>query len=245
MSATNRGADRRPSDNYPTPSWVTRALLADGDGPIRGPWWDDFRRTHRIAKAGAARRVLEPACGEGAILAELARANIGARLFGLDIRADAVCQASTLPGVTAALGDFTGNATTLRRLFRGPTLLNAVDTIVTNPPYGGRSNLAWQFVARALEVAPVGAQIWFLLRLNWLGDGERTHQRASWLRDGNHPARVLILERRPSFTGNGRADASAYAWMLWIAGRRSPESRLRVIRCDEPYVSARLNGQRP
>lgn len=47
MSSTNRGAERRPNDYYPTPPWLTSALLGTLD---------------------QAKNVLDPCAGEGAIL---------------------------------------------------------------------------------------------------------------------------------------------------------------------------------
>jgi len=74
--------------------------------------------------------------------------------------------------------------------------------IVMNPPYSDA--LAW--VQRALEVAP--NSVTALLRLNFLG----SLKRRSWLRA--NPPNVYVLPRRPSF-GNGRTDATEYAWFQW------------------------------
>ena len=50
MSSTNRGAERRAADFYPTPSWVTRALL------------------RHVARTETRGDVYDPCAGDGAIL---------------------------------------------------------------------------------------------------------------------------------------------------------------------------------
>jgi hypothetical protein len=79
--------------------------------------------------------------------------------------------------------------------------------VITNPPY----NLAMQFVVRALKECD--GEIAMLLRLNWLG----SQKRAAFHR--SRPSDVFILPRRPSFTGDGRADATEYAWFVWGLNR--------------------------
>lgn len=55
MSATNRGREREANDNYPTPEWLTEAILLE-----LGDYWGG--------------PLLEPAAGEGAIVRILKRA---------------------------------------------------------------------------------------------------------------------------------------------------------------------------
>lgn len=74
--------------------------------------------------------------------------------------------------------------------------------IVTNPPY----LLAHEFLEAWIDRVHFSA---WLLRLNFLG----SQKRAEWFRR-RPPARVLILPRRPSFTG-GATDSCEYAWMIW------------------------------
>lgn len=82
--------------------------------------------------------------------------------------------------------------------------------VIMNPPY----LLAEAFVRHALEHAAAvgGGTVAALLRLAFL-EGQA---RSSFHRD--HPADVLALSRRPSFTGGG-TDATAYAWFIWAPGR--------------------------
>jgi hypothetical protein len=77
------------------------------------------------------------------------------------------------------------------------------DTIVTNPPY----LLAQRFVEKALSISD---NVVMLLRLNFLGSDKR-HD--FWVR--NPPNALMVLSKRPSFTGGGKTDATDYAWFYW------------------------------
>ena len=209
MSRTKRLHDGAPTDGprkadyYATPAWAVRALIAHMQpaGPRH-----DIRQPLRI---------FDPGCGDGAILREFHRENL-ARSFdeaealklmgGMDIRQAAVdeCRAQ---GFGVTIGDFLTDSQPL-----DPGV-----TVVCNPPYGGRDNLAQRFVSRALQVQRPGGWVWTLLRLMWINDGQETHRRVTWLRETVGMPRVLALPRRPSFTGKG-SDATTYAWFGWQAG---------------------------
>ena len=190
MSSTNRSDKRRAADNYPTPGWVTRAILPK-------------------LNLGA-HRVLEPACGEGAIIRELIAIGVHSqRIIGVDIRDDALDEVSLeFPSCNFKLEDFLESRCntfdTLQLLCDGvrPGL------VITNPPY----SLAREFVERSLELVVSGGEVAMLLRLNFLG----SQKRAAWFRS-NTP-NVYVLSRRPSFT-NGGTDSCEYAWMIWRQGR--------------------------
>lgn len=40
---------------------------------------------------------------------------------------------------------------------------------------------------------------------------------------------VLVLEKRPSFSGDGKTDGCEYAWMLWRTGQRRSHGNVRVL----------------
>ena len=171
MSSTNRGGQRHPDDYYVTPAWATAAILPhislQGDVPI----------------------VLDPGCGDGAILRICGARWPRATLLGYDIE-DRGC-------VQAVIRDALS-----------PASWGRPDLIIVNPPF----SLAMQFLARALrEVAP-GGEVVFLLRLAWMA-GQR---RAIFHRA--HPSDVYVLSRRPSFTGRG-CDSADYAWFAFGPGR--------------------------
>lgn len=79
-----------------------------------------------------------------------------------------------------------------------------VDLIITNPPF----SLAQEFLDKSLEE---GKTVCYLLRLNFLG----SQKRHEWWQ-GRTPDKLIVLSRRPSFTGKG-TDATEYAWFVWDA----------------------------
>lgn len=73
-------------------------------------------------------RVLDPACGDGELLAAFAKLVPDAELVGYDLDPDAVAAARTrLPDAVIGLGDFTEIAGTLPAA--------SFDVVITNPPY--------------------------------------------------------------------------------------------------------------
>jgi hypothetical protein len=88
------------------------------------------------------------------------------------------------------------------------------DVIIGNPPY----RLAEDFARRCVGLADTTA---LLLRLNWLASAKR----APWLQE--HTPSVYVLPNRPSFSANGKTDATDYAWFVWRRNdRTSPEVRI-------------------
>ena len=82
------------------------------------------------------------------------------------------------------------------------------DLIITNPPF----SLALEFLQKSLQEADT---VVYLLRLNFLGSQKR---KAFW--QANPPSHVLVLSKRPCFTGDGRTDSIEieYAWFCWDRG---------------------------
>lgn len=82
-----------------------------------------------------------------------------------------------------------------------------LDLVIGNPPY----SMAEQFVRRALGRVIEGGYVLMLLRLGFL-EGRARHA-GLWQQ---HPPRIVgVFGDRPSFSGNGRSDASAYAAFVW------------------------------
>jgi hypothetical protein len=75
--------------------------------------------------------------------------------------------------------------------------------IITNPPY----SKAQEFVERALQELPKDPVV-MLLPLPFLASKRRFEF------NKKHPAHVMVLPKRPSFTGGG-TDAVEYAWFAW------------------------------
>lgn len=77
-----------------------------------------------------------------------------------------------------------------------------IDFIITNPPF----SLALEFLQKSLKES---LSVYYLLRLNFLGSQKR---KLFW--QTNRPSHVLVLSKRPSFTG-GETDSTEYAWFCW------------------------------
>lgn len=210
MSATRKtkpdDAGVREADFYPTPHWAIDAvaeLMLDSQ-PKDMPV---------IYEAGA---------GDGAILSTLrAHGPDVGHLRGCEVRDDAAQGCRSL-GLMVWTMDF---------LKERPAVTSDIGLWPMNPPYGGRENLAQKFVTRAFDLAYEGASVWALLRINWLLDGEATCGRQTWLRKGPGTPNVYALNKRPSFTGDGRADATTYAWMHWVKGSPFQNPTFRIVDC--------------
>lgn len=100
---------------------------------------------------------------------------------------------------------------------------HAFDYIITNPPF----NQAAQIVPLAYSHARVGMAM--LLRLSFL---EPCRDRARWLQQ--HPPTQLICIPRISFTGDGKTDNVATAWMLWDKRWHAPHG-IKVIPREAHY----------
>lgn len=86
------------------------------------------------------------------------------------------------------------------------------DLIIGNPPY----KFAEPFITKSLSLLNPGGYIIFLLRLAFL-EGQA---RGAGLWHDSPPMHVAVCSARPSFTGNGKTDATAYAIFLWSKGWR-------------------------
>lgn len=177
---------REHHDHYPTPRWVTKALL-DYLSSMPWTWW------HLV------RTVLDPACGEGELLDEVKRSR--RQTYGYEID-PARGEEARRRGHQVGVGD------SLDRKWA------PADACVMNPPY----SLAERFLRAALEwrrgleeANPEGEvpRIYCLLRLSFL---EPAKGRRDLLVGGSPD--VLILPRRPDFTGEG-GDSITSAWFCW------------------------------
>ncbi len=82
---------------------------------------------------------------------------------------------------------------------------HAPDVVIMNPPY----SRALEFIKRGLQVVKRGGTVAALLRVGFLASSKRSEFH------GKYPSRLHVLDRRPSFTGDGCTDASDYAWFVW------------------------------
>jgi hypothetical protein len=187
-----------PEDFYPTPAWVTRALL-EAVGPER--WCELFP---------TAAQVLEPAAGHGAIIEALPVAQWTA----VELRAEAQAELLKLVALTPR---HRGRIECPVNYLHRPAPERAYDLAITNPPF----HLAERFIAKMMQESRV---VVALLEAAFLGSQGRSafHQ--------THPADVLYLSERPSFTGEGSGRVD-YAWFAWPAGALGlpPAGSLRVV----------------
>lgn len=172
MSSTNRGHGvqiRHEDDFYATPAWCTEALI------------------QAAPAIGSCGSVLDPCCGDGAILDVFST-----KTYGIEINEGRAATAM-LKGHAVRQDDALAA--------NWPT----ADAIITNPPFFLAMEFLQKAIARAWETE---AYVAFLLRLNWLGSKKRKefHQK--------HPADLYIMSRRPSFIG-GATDSIEYAWYTY------------------------------
>lgn len=191
MSATNRGNDRAEADFYPTPAYAVHALL------------------DRIGSELYAQKWLEPAAGEGNIIAAFDTHfgqqkingsflhNFGHSFSAVELREE--CRTS-LEHYTeeVIITDFL-KADFGDRRWEG---------IITNPPF----TTAEQFIYRAKTLAPI---VIMLQRIGFLGTVER---RSFWRHVGIPAAYVITPRPFP--------DATEYAWFVWGLGN---EGTLHIL----------------
>lgn len=174
---------RRDADFYPTPAWMTRALLARLPG----------LRTMRI---------LEPCCGDGAIVRELTGPHV--------VTNDIVARPPLTP-------DFMIDATA-RGSWQAFRRFSPIELVITNPPF----DQAFDIAQHALEFADRGVVL--LLRLSWL---EPTADRGPWL--AVHPPERVIVLPRHDFRGNGHTDSVTSGWMVWSKGQPLGRKGVEVV----------------
>ncbi len=94
---------------------------------------------------------------------------------------------------------------------------NRYDLIFGNPPY----SIAEEFIRKGLSELEQGGYLIFLLRLAFL----ESKKRHFGLFTEFPPKEVSVLSRRPSFYGDGKTNATAYALFIWQEGYKK-ESKL-------------------
>lgn len=116
-----------------------------------------------------------------------------------------------------------------------PAPEQAPDLIIGNPPY----KHAEAFVRRSLDLLWPGGYLVFLLRLAFL-EGQA---RGAGLWREHRPQIVGVCSQRPSFTGDGNTDATAYACFVWCKGWHG-ETRLTWIANETPAEAPRKRRRR-
>lgn len=117
-------------------------------------------------------------------------------------------------GIAKAIYNFLPDGSEYCELSEGKDYLKSKwgvnpDCIITNPPF----SLAKEFLEKSLEEADVCI---YLLRLGFLETMKRKEFHQA------HPVNhLVVLSKRPSFTGDGKTDGTGYAWYIY-----DPKNRL-------------------
>lgn len=152
--------------------------------------------------------ILDPGAGSG-VWGKAARDLYPRALItGVELRPDAIPPAETYTAWHT--GDF--------RLY-DPGWKH--DLIMGNPPY----KYAEAFIRHSLSMLKDYGWLVFLLRLAFLEEQDRGKD--FWRKFP--PERVSVCSQRPSFTGDGNTDATAYAVYYWRKGWTGP-TRLDWLR---------------
>lgn len=175
----------------------------------RGRPLDDYPTPEWVIRAiapfVAGEQVLDPCCGAGAIL-DVFRER-GSRVYGIEI-SETRAEEARAKGHDVLARD----ALTVE--------WPRANLIITNPPF----SLAQEFAEKALASVAPGGTVALLLRLGFLEGKKRlAFHRANG-------SSVFVLASRPSFTGDGKTDASAYGWFLW--GPRHSRTLHFLDACD-------------
>lgn len=163
-------------------------------------------------------KVIEPGCGSGAIVQEVLRHGVRAQdMIGIELDPELAKTSACGTVMPVIVGDYL----TMSRDDISSAWLD-VGLIIGNPPF----SLAQEFVERSLELAKsTNGTVAMLLRLAFL----ESKKRAAFHKA--NPCDVFVLSERPSFTGDGKSDSCAYAWLVWGPGRGN---RWRIL--DTPDV---------
>lgn len=195
---------RVEKDAYFTPPKPVRQILA----AIRREHLPDLHR----------RKVLEPSCGAGNILAEVVSfAGVSPKLCtGVDIVERP--RPASLSSCTFMTADF----------LKAEVRADEFDLVIGNPPY--INDLPERFVRRLMATSQVVdlPVIALLLRLGWLASAKRAEFHARF------PADVHVLSERPSFTNDGRTDGCDYGWFVWSRRSLCHGGRISVIGSADP-----------
>lgn len=102
------------------------------------------------------------------------------------------------------------------------------DLIMGNPPYGGtHRDLAEMFVRTSIAMLEDDGVLIFLLRSAFLEGQNRGKNLFSQCK--YRPSDIYQLSRRPSFTGNGKTDSTAYSAFVWNKGYECEYSRMWLL----------------
>lgn len=141
-------------------------------------------------------RVLDAGCGGGVWGVGLRELYPGAAIAGVDIRDVPPHPAYNL---------WLANTSYFSKRW------SALDAIIGNPPF----SVATRWVTHSMSMLAEGGYLLLFLRLAFL-EGER---RATALySNGMKPITLVVYSKRPSFSGDGGTDKTAYCTLIWQKG---------------------------
>lgn len=186
MSATNRGTERKASDFYETPPWLTAMF------------WKEFMN-HDLTLENF--NFLEPSAGNGKII------QATNKFFNDSGLAKPIWSANEiLPECKENLIQLVEDPSklTMQDYLTLPAPKTKYDLIITNPPF----SLAQPFIEKAVKESKL---VVMLLRVNFLGSKKRIgffkeHRPDLYV----SPKRPSFIKSQKSST-----DATEYAWFLW------------------------------
>lgn len=141
---------------------------------------------------------LEPTAGNGDIILPFGDRQIF--WTACDIRPECRLPLHRL-GAHVHIGDFRKSSHTMKANLRSHNQA-LFDVAISNPPFG----IAEDIMTTCMKFARFTC---LFLRINYLA----SKGRCSFLR--TFPPDVFVLPNRPSFTGDGKTDATEYAWFIW------------------------------
>lgn len=209
MSMLHRGgSQRRLHDFYETPEWTTESIIRRLPSVVTGHYSTLYDR------------VLEPAAGNGAIIRVMRRLERVRSLTTVELEpARSLYLKTRVRPNRHFSGDFRSFANLeekrIRRevderdMYGAPLDDIGYTLILTNPPF----SLAETFLLRSLPLlTPEIGYLVMLLRLAFVESKGRAELHRKY------PSDIHVLPERPSFTGDGQSDMSAYAWFVWGPG---------------------------
>ena len=185
------------------------------------PAWCIQLALERISFPGEAWDIMDPCCGSGTIVKEVARHYPMRRVTGFDIDATLRPGWETRP-------ETLGYCSVRDALSPEPWPWESTcRMVVTNPPF----SLAVPFLLRCFEEVgggrKSGTHVLALLRLGFLGSMKR---RVFW--EFHQPADVFVLPKRPAFRANSQGkpgnDYAEYAWFHWNPRASNRWARLEL-----------------
>lgn len=210
MSSKGRKpTDAPPNENFPTESWVVKALLNELSLPMVDKLW------------------LEPCAGEGAIL-NAVHDWVGEQDEGLPPAWDCVEIRKEGAEYLRRMRDNRTCPVTIDNVYEADYLTwipgnmpSYHDVVITNPPF----SIALEVIQKSFQIAPQ-AHVIMLQRLNFLGSKK---QAPFWWK---YPPDLYVLGmNRPSFKADGSTDSIEYSWFHWPPGNRErSKGTIQVLR---------------